>query len=287
MEIYPEAVDTARKYYNSSDADKFYMMTWGGDDIHIGMYRFEKESVHTASHRTVEYMSSLLEEISPDKHSRMLDIGSGYGGASRHLAQKFGCQVTSLNLSEIQNNHHRMFNKEKGLDTLIEVVDGSFEDLPFSNGSYDVVWSQDAILHSGNRARVMSEVARVLKEGGVFVFTDIMQTNDCPLDVLQPILDRIHLESLASPHFYQEVACQCDLEEVRFDDLTVNLIKHYDQILKETKSREEELKIHISEGYLQNMKTGLRHWVEGGKNGHLAWGVFMFRKASVKKVGTS
>ncbi len=240
--MYSEAVETARNDYNSSDADKFYMMTWGGEDIHIGMYQSDNESVHTASQRTVEYMSSALAEISLNEQSRMLDIGSGYGGASRHLTKKFGCHVTSLNLSEIQNDHHRMINKEKGFDNLIEVVDGSFEDIPFPDGSYDVVWSQDAILHSGNRARVMTEVTRVLKEGGIFVFTDIMQTNDCPEDVLQPILDRIHLESLASPRFYQEIASLCDLKEVRFDDLTYNLIKHYGQILKETQNREEQLK---------------------------------------------
>jgi len=26
------------------------------------------------------------------------------------------------------------------------------------------------------------------------------------------------------------------------------------------------------------MKTGLGHWINGGKNGHLTWGFFVFQK---------
>jgi ubiquinone/menaquinone biosynthesis C-methylase UbiE len=44
----------------------------------------------------------------------------------------------------------------------------------------------------------MTEVDRVLKPGGELVFTDPMQADDCPDGVLQPVLDRIHLESLGS-----------------------------------------------------------------------------------------
>ncbi|MDH5777270.1 MAG: SAM-dependent methyltransferase, partial [Gammaproteobacteria bacterium] len=35
---YSEAVATARDYYNSEDADNFYNIIWGGEDIHIGLY---------------------------------------------------------------------------------------------------------------------------------------------------------------------------------------------------------------------------------------------------------
>ena len=34
-----EVVSIARDYYNSDDADNFYHEIWGGEDIHIGLYR--------------------------------------------------------------------------------------------------------------------------------------------------------------------------------------------------------------------------------------------------------
>ncbi len=60
----------------------------------------------------------------------------------------------------------------------IDVVDGSFDDLPFEANSFDAVWSQDAILHAPDRKAVLDEVARVLKPGGQFIFTDPMQADD-------------------------------------------------------------------------------------------------------------
>jgi sarcosine/dimethylglycine N-methyltransferase len=34
----------------------------------------------------------------------------------------------------------------------------------------------------------------------------------------------------------------------------------------------------VSKDYIERMKKGLQHWVNGGNNGHLAWGIFVFRK---------
>ncbi|MGV9856058.1 methyltransferase domain-containing protein, partial [Streptomyces sp. NPDC003442] len=43
--------------------------------------------------------------------------------------------------------------------------DGSFESIPLPDDSVDVVWSQDAFLHSGNRARPLEEAAPWRKPG--------------------------------------------------------------------------------------------------------------------------
>ena len=167
---YSEAVNIARDYYNSDDADNFYAIIWGGEDIHIGLYEKENEPIVDASHRTVRHIAECLGDIGPD-HT-VLDIGSGYGGAARYLADTFGCTVTALNLSEKENQRNREINLERGLNDKINVIDGSFEDIPADDQTFDVVWSQDAILHSGHREKVLQEVARILKPGGRFIFTD-------------------------------------------------------------------------------------------------------------------
>ncbi len=275
MGDYTGAVATARDYYNSSDADVFYSKIWGGEDIHVGLYERPDEPIFAASRRTVETMAARLRELGPE--SRVLDIGSGYGGSARYLASTFGCRVVAVNLSEVENERHRKMNAGKGLGRLIEVVDASFEDVPAGDAFFDVVWSQDAILHSGNREKVVEEVARVLKPGGDFVFTDPMQSDGCPEGVLQPILDRIHLDSLGSPGFYRAAAKEAGMEEVGFEDHSEQLPTHYTRVLEETEAREEELSAEISSDYIERMKKGLKHWVEGGRAGYLAWGIFHFR----------
>jgi glycine/sarcosine/dimethylglycine N-methyltransferase len=98
----------------------------------------------------------------------------------RRIAKKFGASVRCLNISETQNDTNRHKNNRQGLADKVSVVHGVFEDIPEPDGSFDVVWSQDAILHSDQRPQVLAEVFRVLKPGGEFIFTDPMQADDCP-----------------------------------------------------------------------------------------------------------
>jgi sarcosine/dimethylglycine N-methyltransferase len=270
-------VDTARDYYNSSDADTFYERVWGGDDIHIGLYESEAESIADASRRTVQRMLGRVSD-GPSR-PRVLDLGSGYCGAARQIARELDATVVAVNLAEVENQRARELNRKAGLGDRITVIDGSFESLPSSDDAFDIAWSQDALLHSGARDKVLSEVARVLAPGGHFVFTDPMQADDCPSGVLQPILDRIHLRDLGSPAYYRDKAREVGLEEVAFEDHTAQLIEHYSRVLEQTRSRFDELSKDIDPGYLDRMQTGLRHWIEGGRAGHLAWGIFHFRRA--------
>lgn len=270
------AVNIARDYYNSEDADRFYFMIWGGEDIHIGLYETVSDAIADASRRTVQQMSSRLGQIGPQ--SRVLDMGAGYGGAARFLAETFGCRVTALNLSAVENARNRQLNAEQNLDGLIDVVEGNFESLPFEDQSFDVVWSQDAFLHGGRREAVFAEAARVMKPGADLIFTDPMRADDCPDGVLQPILDRIHLSTLGSPAFYQDMADRCGLRNFCFEDLSAHLPTHYARVLAEMQARETELKQHVSEEYLVKMKQGLQHWIDGGRRGYLSWGIFHIRR---------
>ncbi len=274
-EQYTGAVRTAQEYYNSDDADNFYFTIWGGEDIHVGLYDHVEEPIFDASRRTVEQMAARLNGLGPD--SRVIDVGAGYGGSARYLAREYGCEVVALNLSEVENERDRQMNREQGLDHLIEVVDASFEDLPYPDNSFDFAWSQDAMLHSGERAKVVDEVVRVLKPGGEFVFTDPMQTDNCPDGVLQPILNRIHLETLGSPGFYREQAAMHGMTELGYENHHEQLPTHYGRVLGELERQESELEKVVSREYIDNMKKGLGHWVEGGKSGYLAWGIFHFR----------
>ena len=272
---YSESVSIAQQYYNSSDADNFYFSIWGGEDIHIGIYDSQEDSIFIASRRTVERIAS---KLNINARTRVIDLGSGFGGAARFLARTYGCHVTALNLSEVENRRNREINKAQGLDHLIDVIDGSFEDAPLPDSTVDIVWSQDAILHSGDRKTVIEEAARMLKPGGHFIFTDPMMTDDCSKTVLQPILDRIHLESLGSPGFYREPPRRFGMEEIEFEEHTQQMTNHYARILEETQRREDELSKVVSQTYIDNMKIGLNHWVKGGEKGHLIWGIFHFRK---------
>ncbi len=275
---YDTAVQTAREYYNSEDADNFYFHVWGGEDIHVGLYQSDDEPIADASQRTCAHIVAKLKNV--DQNSRVLDVGAGYGGSMRYLAGEFGCHCVALNLSEAENERDREKNKEQGFDRLIDVVDGDFTRLPYDDETFDLVWSQDAFLHSGDRAKVFAEAVRVLKPGGEMIFTDPMQSDDADPSNLQPIYDRLHLSSLGSPGFYREQAKKHGLQELEFENLSHQLTNHYGRVRQELINREDTLRKEgiVSDDYIERMKEGLGHWVNGGKAGRLAWGIFHFRK---------
>ena len=273
---YSNVVNTARNYYNSDDADNFYYRIWGGEDLHLGIYESKDDDIFVASRRTVDRMAGYSKKI--DENTRIIDLGGGFSGSATRLAKKYGCHVVVLNLSEKENQRGRKMNEEQGLSSLIDVVDGSFEDIPYPDESFDIIWSEDAILHSGNRKKVLEESYRVLKEGGEFIFTDPMQTNNCDESVLKPVYDRIQLDSLGSPEFYQETAKEMGFKTVHFDSMPEQLVNQYSKVLEETEKNKDKLEGYVSDEYINNMKSGLQHWVNGGKQGNLTWGIFYFTK---------
>jgi len=272
------AVDKAEEYYNSTPADEFYFKIWGGDHIHVGIYNHSKESIKDASPRIVQMMASKLKLNS---NTNLLDLGSGYGGGARYLAKNFGCQVTCLNLCINQNVRNRDLNKKNDLDHLITVVEGNFEDIPFPENSFDIAWSQDAIVHSADRELVVQEVVRVLNDKGEFIFTDLMQTYDCPKSILKPVLDRIQLDSLGSFGFYVEKGRKLGVRKTEVQNLSEHLTTHYQRVMEETQDRYDEMVESCGKEYIDKMIEGLKHWVEAGKNNYLSWGIVHMNKSDI------
>ena len=268
--------DITEDYYDSDDADTFYSMVWGGEDLHLGIYETTRD-IREASAETVDRMMAMLPDIGPD--TRILDIGAGYGGSMRRVVGRTGCTATCLNISETQNDTNRARNRQAKLGSRISVVHGVFENIPDPNASYDAVWSQDAILHSDQRDRVLAEVWRVLKPGGYFVFTDPMQADDVPDGVLQPVYDRLQLSSLGSMRFYREAAQALGFEVLAQEDLTGHLRTHYNRVREDLAAGYDRLRENgASAEYLDRMAVGLENWVKAADAGQLAWGIQLFHK---------
>lgn len=270
-----QAEEQAESYYDSTDADRFYETVWGGEDIHIGLYD-DSTTISEASRKTVEAMAGQLLNLGRD--SRVIDLGAGYGGSARYLNKVAGCKVTCLNISEVQNRRNRELNKDQGVDNLVQVLHGSFEDIPCDDASMDIVWSQDSFLHSNRRDKVLSEIARITAPGGELIFTDPMQADDCPEGVLQPVYDRLNLDSMGSFAYYRESLGALGFEEVQVTDLTHQLRNHYSKVKEELQARYEELVNTISHQYMDKMILGLENWVDAADKGYLAWGICHFRK---------
>ncbi len=268
--------NVTESYYDSDDADTFYSTIWGGEDLHIGRYA-ETRDIRTASDRTIDSMIDRLPDL--DAETRVLDLGAGYGGAMRRLVAKTGCSAVCLNISETQNEYNQNKIRKAKLTHRISVRHGVFEDVPEADDAFDVVWSQDAFLHSDQRAGVLTEAWRVLKPGGYLIFTDPMQADDADPAALKPVYDRLQLNSLGSPGFYRAAAEAAGFEVVEQEEATADLRTHYDRVREELLANYDKLRdAGCTAEYLDKMTLGLENWVKAADAGQLCWGIQLFRK---------
>ena len=270
-----EAVKIAQQYYDGTETDKLYAAIWGGEHIHYGIYTRPDEPIHDASLSTVKTIAQTLKKI--DQNSRVIDLGAGYGGAARYLAKAYGCSVCCLNLSQLQNQRNGQLNQEQNLDRLVEIIQGSFEDIPYSNNSFDIVWSQDAILHSGDRCLVFQEIKRILKPGGEFIFTDPMESETCPPGALQPAFDRLGISEMGSYRFYGQTLKELGFEELNFIDLSQNVAIHYRRFREEVQKRYNEVVKLTSTEFVDKTLNSIQPWIERYEQGYMQWGILHFR----------
>jgi len=94
---------------------------------------------------------------------RVLEIGCGMGFHSELLAGS-GADLTSIDLSPTSIEATRKRLEIKGLKATVFEADA--EALPFDAKSFDFIWSWGVIHHSSRTARVIHEIARVIRPNG-------------------------------------------------------------------------------------------------------------------------
>ena len=98
--------------------------------------------------------------------TRVLDVGGGVGGPSRDRAAEFGCQVTLVDPTESYLEASELLTARLGLSDRLTHRVGSALALPFDDGSFDVVWTQNSGMNIADKERLYAEFHRVLRAGG-------------------------------------------------------------------------------------------------------------------------
>ncbi|MCC7046324.1 MAG: methyltransferase domain-containing protein [Alphaproteobacteria bacterium] len=114
----------------------------------------------------------LVAMLDPRPGEAVLDIGCGIGGPARWIADKTGCRVTGVDLTEAFVAAAAALNAATGMSGRVAVRQASALDLPFPDASFDRAYSQNVVMNIADKARFYGEAHRVLKPGGVLALSN-------------------------------------------------------------------------------------------------------------------
>jgi ubiquinone/menaquinone biosynthesis C-methylase UbiE len=106
---------------------------------------------------------SLAEAADVRAGDRVLDVAAGNGNATLAAARRFA-EVTSTDYVPALLDKGRLRARADGLDAQFQVADA--EDLPFADGSFDVVLSTFGVMFTPDHHRAAAELLRVVRSGG-------------------------------------------------------------------------------------------------------------------------
>ena len=106
---------------------------------------------------------SLAEAVDVRADERVLDVAAGNGNATLAAARRFA-QVTSTDYVPALLDKGRERARAEGLT--VRFLEADAEELPFADGTYDVVLSTFGAMFTPEHTRTASEMMRVLRPGG-------------------------------------------------------------------------------------------------------------------------
>ncbi len=151
---------------------------------------------------------------------RILDVGGGLGGSARLLAQEIGCQVTVVDLTEAYVRVGEKLTERLGLTDKVQFQQGNALDLPFEDGSFDVVWTQHASMNISNKARLYAQIHRVLRSGGRLALHEVIAGSGEPLHFPVPWAHDDGTSFLQSQDVFRETVVKAGHRELAWHDTT-------------------------------------------------------------------
>lgn len=157
------------KPYKDSDASKKEQVTEMFDTIskeYDGLNRVISFGID------VKWRNKVVKIVSKKQPENILDIATGTGDLAINLASTNAKEIIGLDISNGMLEVGRKKIASKKLESIISMVIGDSENLPFEDNTFDAITVAFGVRNFENLEKGLSEILRVLKPNGIFVILE-------------------------------------------------------------------------------------------------------------------
>jgi sarcosine/dimethylglycine N-methyltransferase len=186
------------------------------------------EDFHTMGRFATAALADLAGVVPGD---RILDAGTGIGGAARFLAGRIGCRVTAVDLTAEYCEAARWLNECVCLGGMIDVRQADVLDLPFEDASFDVLISQHVQMNIADKGGLYREARRVLAAGGRLALWDVVAGPEQPIHLPVPWAIEPELSHLVTADELGSITADAGFDVRAWNDLTAQAVPAMDALL--------------------------------------------------------
>jgi ubiquinone/menaquinone biosynthesis C-methylase UbiE len=176
---------------------------------------------------------------------KILDIGCGVGGPARILAAEFGCKVIGIDLTESYVQTANKLTERVALSDSVSFISGNALDLEFDAGTFDVVWSQNAIMNIEDKKQLFTEINRVLRKEGILAIEAMMAGNKEEFRFPVYWADSPHVSFIITPDRLRQVLMETGFDEIAWMDVTPISIELGQKVLAASTDFSQPVGIHL------------------------------------------
>ena len=177
------------------------------------------DSLHFFGDEPICHIVELLAAVPGE--TKVLDIGTGFGGTARLLAHRSGCKVDALELQPDLSKAGEELTRRCGLSHQVRHCSGDFLERPVQHNEYDVVVGLLCFLHIGHWQQLFTRCFDSLKPGGVLYVDDFFLRGDELTEEDQRTLKQdIYCAELLQKEQLTALLTTCGFATPEFEDTT-------------------------------------------------------------------
>ncbi len=224
----------------------------------------------------IEAVEAFCFKLCMHEGMKILDIGSGLGGASFYLAEHYGADVVGLDFSqEMVDISTARIERKKLPHVSFQQADIQTAVLP--KDTFDLAWTRDCILYIAEKHLVWKNVYASLNTGGQLFITDFCKGKRPLAESFVTYLSQCHYH-LQDLDTYGQALETAGFHNIRIEDHTKAFIDSLQNELKALNAGREQFLQEFTENDFDYLVNRWIKKIQFCEQGDFIWGLFIAEK---------